>query len=61
MNSANYSLCSVTKRMSMPQEKVYYSLLLYVIIDIRDFMTYFSRDFQFQDLHQWINDFGNID
>ena len=45
----------------MPQEKVYYSLLLHVIIDVRDFMTYFSRDFQFQDLQQWINDFGNID
>ena len=40
----NYLSCSVTKRKSVSLEKLEF------IIDIRDFITYFFRDFQFRDL-----------
>ena len=47
----NYSSCSLTKRLSVPREQ------LELIIDNRDFITYFSRDFQFLDLQKINKDY----
>ena len=47
----NYSSCSLTKRLRVPREK------LELIIDNRDFITYFSRDFQFLDLRKINKDY----
>ena len=51
VNSVNYSSCSVTKWLSVPRGK------LWLIIDIRDFITYFFPDFQFRDLRKINKDY----
>ena len=46
VNLNNYSSCYLTKRLSVPREK------LELIIDNRAFIPYFSLDFQFLDLRK---------
>ena len=52
-----YSSCSVTKRLSVhvPRKK------LELINDHRDFITYFSRHFQFQDLRRMNKDYESAE
>ena len=46
VNLINYFWCSVNKNLSVPHKKVKF------VIDNRHFITYFSLDFQFQDLRK---------
>ena len=48
-----YSSCSVTKRLSVHVPRKKHEL----INDHRDFITYFSRHFQFQDLRRMNKDY----
>ena len=52
VNSINYYLCSVTKRLSMPRETLESNNQM----DLCDFITYFYLNFQFQDLYKMNKD-----
>ena len=52
VNSINYYLCSVTKRLSMPRETLESNNQM----DLCDFITYFYLNFQFRDLYKMNKD-----
>lgn len=52
MNSINYYLCSVTKRLSVPRETLESNNRM----DLCDFITYFFLNFQFRDLDKMNKD-----